>query len=86
MTPLQSILQALDNFKPGTRARALFYLKTGALNGDAGLTMQARLDRWVGRIEQFGPGAREKVLRAFEGRNKSPTGELTQGQPERAAP
>jgi hypothetical protein len=67
MTVLQSIIQELNDFKSGTRARALFYLRTGILKGDAHDTVQARLDRWVGRIEKFGPRAREKVLAKLEG-------------------
>jgi hypothetical protein len=58
-----SITEEFLSFKPGTRARALFYLKTGVLEGNANVEMQARLDRWVQRIERHGPTARERVLR-----------------------
>jgi hypothetical protein len=67
MTALQSILEQLSDFKPGTRARSLFYLRTGVLEGDAHHTAQATLDHWVSRIEKFGPRAREKVLAKLEG-------------------
>jgi hypothetical protein len=61
-----TITEEFRSFKPGTRARALFYLKTGVLDGDAHPTVQARLDRWVDRIERHGPAARERVLRKLE--------------------
>jgi hypothetical protein len=72
MTALQSIIETLNGFKPGTRTRAIFYLKTGVLNGDASHPLQARLDRWVGRIEHFGRRAREKVLAKLEGALEPP--------------
>jgi hypothetical protein len=62
-----TLIEEFRTFKPGTRERALFYLRTGVLGGDAHRTVQARLDRWVGRIEKFGPRAREKVLAKLEG-------------------
>jgi hypothetical protein len=63
---IQSIIQEFKAFNPGTRARALFYLRTGVLNGDAHPTVQAKLDHWVHRLEQVGgDGFRRAVLRAL---------------------
>ena len=57
-------------FRPGTRARALQYLRFGVLAGNAHPGVQARLDRWVGRIEKFGPRARERVLEGLWERSR----------------
>jgi hypothetical protein len=61
-----TLIEEFRTFKPGTRERALLYLRTGILEGDAHDAVQARLDQWVGRIEKFGPKAREKVLAKLE--------------------
>jgi hypothetical protein len=67
MTILQALVAEFNAFKSETlRARALFYLKTGILNGDARPALQANLDHWVGRLEQAGgDGFRRAVLRAL---------------------
>jgi hypothetical protein len=57
-----TLIEEFRTFNPGTRAHALLYLRTGFLDVTANLPIQTRLDRWVGRIEKFGPRAREKVL------------------------
>jgi hypothetical protein len=64
---IQSVIQEFKSFKSETlRARALFYLRTGVLRGDAHPTVQAKLDRWVQRLEQVGgDGFRRAVLRAL---------------------
>ena len=59
---MASILQELAGFRPGTRERALLYLRTGFLDVTANGPIQVRLDKWVTRIEAHGPAAREKVL------------------------
>jgi hypothetical protein len=64
-----TLIEEFRTFKTGTRARALFYLRTGVLAGDAHHTVQVRLDRWVGRIEKFGPRAREKILAKLKERS-----------------
>jgi hypothetical protein len=63
---LRGLIKEFHGFKPGCRARVLFYLRSGVLHGDAHSTIQAWLDRWVHRLEQAGPGVRGKVLRALE--------------------
>jgi hypothetical protein len=64
-----NLIEEFRTFKPGTRERALFYLRTGVLDVTNNLEIQTRLDHWVARIEKFGPRAREKVLRAVEGQS-----------------
>jgi hypothetical protein len=62
-----TITEEFYTFKPGTKARALDYLKTGILRGDAHPSVQARLDRWFDRVERHGPTARARVLQKLEG-------------------
>ena len=67
MTLLQALAAEFHAFKRGTRARALFYLRTGMLSEDAPPNIQIRLDHWTCRLEKSGGlGLRRAVLRALE--------------------
>lgn len=85
MTVLQALVAEFNTFKPGTRARAMVYLRTGVLAGDAHHTVQARLDHWVHRMEQVGPNFRRAILRALRDQSDAGIAAFTQDRAERAA-
>ncbi|HEY1431206.1 MAG TPA: hypothetical protein VGF39_06210 [Stellaceae bacterium] len=60
------ILEEFRSFKPGTKARAIAYLRFGILDGDAPPNIQVLLDRWTRRVEAHGPGGRGRGLHALE--------------------
>ena len=64
MTLLEKLVDQFLEFPRGTSARAMFYLSTGVLEGDANPRMQAVLDRWVHRVERA--NLRVAILRALE--------------------
>ena len=67
MKLLESLLDEFRAFPPGTRARALTYLRWGVLEVTANALIQAKLDRWVSRLERAGgPCLHRAVLHALE--------------------
>jgi hypothetical protein len=61
------LVDEFRSFRPGTRGRALLFLRTGALDPTENRLIQAKLDQWVCRVEKSGgPGLRRAVLRALE--------------------
>jgi hypothetical protein len=66
MSTLQVLVDQFRAFPPGTRARALFFLRTGVMDATKNDLIQAKLDQWVCRLEKSGgPGLRGAVLRAL---------------------
>ena len=77
MTLLEKLVDQFLEFPRGTSARAMFYLSTGVLEGDANPRMQAVLDRWVHQVERA--NLRVAILRALEGPTKA--GPKSNGEP-----
>ena len=68
MSLIQSLAQEFRDFGPGTKARALFFLRTGAIDVSSNSLIQRKIDQFTGRIERLGPRFRERVLAEIEGR------------------
>jgi hypothetical protein len=64
MTFLEKLVDQFLEFPRGTSARAMLYLQTGVLEGNANPRMQAILDRWVHQVERA--NLRMAILRALE--------------------
>ena len=69
MSILENLVDAFLAMARGASARAMFYLQTGVLEGDANRRMQAVLDRWVRQVERA--NLRVAILRALEGPTKA---------------
>jgi hypothetical protein len=64
MTLLEKLVDQFLEFPRGTSARAMLYLRTGVLEGNANPRMQAVLDGWVDQVERA--NLRMAILRALE--------------------
>ena len=64
MSILENLVDAFLAMPRGTSARAMLYLQTGVLEGNANPRMQAVLDRWVHQVERA--NLRMAILRALE--------------------